>query len=64
MQQMGVAIIVNFRDERNEVAEEKSAVESLGLKYVSIPWSGADEPSSSQVVQFLDLVYGYQIKQT
>lgn len=56
LQQMGVAVIVNFRDEANEIATEKREVESLGMKYVSIPWNGSSEPSSAQVVQFLDLV--------
>jgi tyrosine-protein phosphatase SIW14 len=56
LQHMGVAIIVNFRDEPEELAAEQHEVESLGMKYVSIPWSGSNEPSSSQVVQFLDLI--------
>ena len=56
LQHMGVGIIVNFRDEHGEMASEKREVESLGMKYVGIPWSGADEPSDAQIVQFLDLV--------
>lgn len=53
---MGVGIIVNFRDERDELAFEKQQVESLGMKYVEIPWSGSNYPSDAQVLQFLDLV--------
>lgn len=56
LQAMGVAIIVNFRDEPKEVANERREVESLGIRYVSIPWSGVREPASGQVVEFLDLV--------
>jgi tyrosine-protein phosphatase SIW14 len=56
LQAMGVRIVVNFRDERGEMAAEKRQVESLGMKYVGIPWSGHDEPSSAQVVEFLDLI--------
>ncbi len=56
LQAMGVGIVVNFRDERGEMAAEKRQVESLGMKYVGIPWSGHDEPSSAQVVEFLDLI--------
>jgi protein tyrosine phosphatase (PTP) superfamily phosphohydrolase (DUF442 family) len=56
LQQMGVSIVVNFRDEPKEIATEKREVESLGIKYVSIPWSGSSDPSNAQVVQFLDLV--------
>jgi tyrosine-protein phosphatase SIW14 len=56
LQKMGVAIIVNFRDEPPEITAEQREVESLGIKYVSIPWSGRNEPSNAQVVQFLDLI--------
>jgi protein tyrosine/serine phosphatase len=56
LQAMGVGIVVNFRNEPGEVAQERRQVESLGIKYVSIPWTGWDEPSNAQVVQFLDLV--------
>jgi len=56
LQRMGVTMIVNFRDERDKQAEEKRQVESLGIKYVAIPWSGSDDPSSAQVAQFLNLV--------
>jgi protein tyrosine/serine phosphatase len=56
LQKMGVSIIVNFRNEADETAAEKREVESLGMKYVGIPWKGSDEPSSAQIVQFLNLV--------
>jgi protein tyrosine/serine phosphatase len=56
LQHMGVGIVVNFRNEAKETSTEKDAVESLGMKYVGIPWSGRDNPSDAQIVQFLDLV--------
>ena len=56
LQQMGITIIVNFRDEHNETAAEKREVEGLGMKYVGIPWKRTQTPSNAQVVQFLDLV--------
>lgn len=56
LQKMGVSIIVNFRNEPDELAAEKREVESLGMKYVAIPWRGSDEPSNANIVQFLDLV--------
>jgi tyrosine-protein phosphatase SIW14 len=56
LKQMGVAIVVNFRNESDEISAEQREVESLGIKYVTIPWSGSSEPSNAQVVQFLDLV--------
>jgi tyrosine-protein phosphatase SIW14 len=53
---IGVGIDVNLRENRGEVATEKRQVESLGIKYVEIPWSASHEPSSAQIVEFLDLV--------
>lgn len=53
---MGVGIIVNLRDDQTEMATEKREVESLGMKSVEIPWSASHEPSSTQIVEFLDLV--------
>jgi tyrosine-protein phosphatase SIW14 len=53
---MGVGIVVNFREGHKETAAEKNRVESLGMKYIGIPWSASRDPSSSQIVEFLDLV--------
>jgi tyrosine-protein phosphatase SIW14 len=56
LQQLGVGIVVDFRDEPEEIASEKRNVEALGVRYVSIPWKGSGNPSNPQVVEFLDLV--------
>jgi tyrosine-protein phosphatase SIW14 len=53
---MGVGMVVNFRDDKAETTAEQHEVESLGMKYVGIPWSANHEPSSAQIVEFLDLV--------
>jgi len=53
---LGVGMVVNFRDDRSEMAAERRQVESLGIKYIEIPWSASHKPSSSQIVEFLDLV--------
>jgi tyrosine-protein phosphatase SIW14 len=53
---MGVEMIVNFRDDRAEMETEKRQAESLGIKYVEIPWSANHEVPSRQIVRFLDLV--------
>jgi tyrosine-protein phosphatase SIW14 len=57
---MHVGIVVNFRDDRAEMTSEKREVESLGMKYIGIPWSANHEPSSAQLVEFLDLVRANQ----
>ncbi len=56
LQEMGVGLVINFRDEKSETTSEKLQVESLGMKYIGIPWNGWDEPSSTQVVEFLDSI--------
>ena len=53
---MGVEMVVNFRENRTETLREKREVESLGMKYTGIPWSANHEPSSAQIVEFLDLI--------
>jgi protein tyrosine phosphatase (PTP) superfamily phosphohydrolase (DUF442 family) len=54
LRQMGVTIDVNFRDGDN--GREKQEVESLGMKYVGIPWKASHGPSTDQVVEFLNMV--------
>lgn len=56
LRHIGVSIIVNFREEAGETRKEKQEVETLGMRYVGIPWSGRHAPTDSQVVEFLDLV--------
>jgi protein tyrosine phosphatase (PTP) superfamily phosphohydrolase (DUF442 family) len=53
---LGVAIVVNFRDESGETSHEKREVEALGMKYVGIPWNAIGDPTDAEVVKFLDLV--------
>jgi tyrosine-protein phosphatase SIW14 len=57
LQKMGIAIVVNLRDEPAETNREKPQVESLGMKYVGIPWNGEGQPTNAQLVQFLDLLH-------
>ena len=53
---MGVGMVVNFRDEANEIDAEKRQVEAMGMKYIGIPWNGSDDPSSTKILQFLEIV--------
>lgn len=53
---MGVGMVVNFREESGETAAEKREVESLGIKYVGIPWSATRRLPTPQVLEFLGLV--------
>lgn len=37
LKNIGVAIVVDFRDEKSEIASEKRAVEGTGMQFVSLP---------------------------
>ena len=56
LQKMGVDIVVNFRNEDDEIAKERQAVESRYMKYFSIPWSATDDPSTMQVREFFEIL--------
>lgn len=56
LRSMGVGMVVNFREESGETATEKREVESLGIKYVGIPWSATHKPPTPEVLEFLGLV--------
>ncbi|MEW6127455.1 MAG: hypothetical protein AB1757_10505 [Acidobacteriota bacterium] len=51
---LGINTVIDLRDD--PVSYEKSAAESLGLKYVNIPMSDSRYPSEAQIEQFLKLV--------
>ena len=56
LQRLGVQLVVNFREDEKEVAAERRAVEGLGMRYASIPWSARDDPDNRQVAEFLALL--------
>lgn len=53
---LGIDTVVRFNPEGQDMAVEKNQVESLGMKFVSLPWSGLGEPTHQQVVSFLALL--------
>lgn len=62
LKNIGVAVVVNFRNEKDEIASEKRQVESLGMQYVSLPWTGTGEPTHDEVLTFLNLMRNTQGK--
>lgn len=56
LKELGIDIIVNFRDEPQRIESERQSVERLGMRYVSIPWRGKDNPDDRQVAAFLYLL--------
>jgi len=56
LKKLGIAIVVNLRNQRDKIEAERREVEALGLRYASIPWSSWHRPSDKQVAEFLQLV--------
>jgi protein tyrosine phosphatase (PTP) superfamily phosphohydrolase (DUF442 family) len=56
LKQLGVDIVVNLREGHEGHKEEKAALESLGIRYVAIPWAGLDYPKNKDVATFLRLL--------
>ena len=56
LKEMGIEIVVNLRDDQDEVTEERGIVERLGMRFVSIPWKARRGPSDGQVAEFLELL--------
>ena len=56
LQQLGVEVVVDFRNEKDEIEAERQTVETSGMRFVSIPWRAMDQPNNKQVAQFLTLV--------
>ena len=56
LQKLGVNIVVDFRGEGGEVIAEKKSVESLGMKFVSLPWNGGSIPTRDEILTFFTLL--------
>jgi tyrosine-protein phosphatase SIW14 len=56
LQKLGMDIVVDFRGEGGEVSAEKKSVESLGMKFVSMPWNGGSIPTRDEILTFFTLL--------
>lgn len=56
LKKLGIEMMVNLRDERDKIENERRQVESLGMSYVSIPWKASGTPDHRKVAQFLALL--------
>jgi tyrosine-protein phosphatase SIW14 len=56
LQKLGMGIVVDLRGESGEVSAEQRSVESLGMKFVNLPWSGAGLPSRDELLTFFTLL--------
>lgn len=62
LKNIGVSVIVDFRDEKPEIAKEKASVEADGMQFISLPWSGRSIPTHDEVITFLNLMRDTQGK--
>ena len=53
---MGVQIVIDFREEKDQIERERRAIESRHIQFVSIPWSPWHDPTAEQVQQFFDVL--------
>lgn len=56
LKEMGIEIVVNLRDDKDEIAEERQIVEQKGMRFVSIPWNPWHEADDHQVAEFLEFL--------
>ncbi len=56
LQELGIEIVVTFRNDADDVEPERTRLEALGIRLVHIPWSGFQKPDNHQVAQFLELL--------
>jgi protein tyrosine/serine phosphatase len=55
LKDLGVDIVVSFREEKGENGHERRAVEALGMRFVSIPWNAFHIPTDFQVREFFEV---------
>jgi tyrosine-protein phosphatase SIW14 len=56
LQRMGISIVIDLNNRGNESRDERRAVESRGMRYVSIPTSSYSGPTLDQIAEFLSLL--------
>lgn len=56
LKNLGINIVLDFHNTGPEMEREKQTVESLGMRYVSMPASVISGPTDQQIAQFLRIV--------
>jgi len=56
LKKLGIEIVLDFRNEKDEIQTEQSHVESLGMRFVSLPWSSWHNPRREEVILFFSLL--------
>jgi protein tyrosine/serine phosphatase len=56
LRRLGVQTVVRLSLNEEAAEQERRLVESMGMGFVSLPWSTAHQPNAEQIVEFLSLV--------
>jgi protein tyrosine phosphatase (PTP) superfamily phosphohydrolase (DUF442 family) len=56
LREMGVQTVVRLSLGEEGSTAERAVVESLGMRFVNLPWSSVHDPNADQVVAFLTLL--------
>lgn len=56
---LGIDTVVRLSLNEEAAAEEQALVESLGMRFVGLPWSTVNVPTTEHVAEFLKLVKGH-----
>lgn len=56
LKQLGVGIVVSFRNSKSVVEGERRTVEALSIRFVNIPLYGSLAPENKKVAEFLELM--------
>lgn len=56
LKKLGIEIVVDFRTENGEIKNEQGHVESLGMRFVSLPWSSWHDPRRDEIISFFSLL--------
>jgi protein tyrosine phosphatase (PTP) superfamily phosphohydrolase (DUF442 family) len=52
LKKLGIDVVVDFRDNRQDIEVEKGRVAAQGMAFVSIPWNAVTNPSRDNVIAF------------
>jgi tyrosine-protein phosphatase SIW14 len=56
LKNLGIEVIVDFREEKSEIKDEQAHVEAAGMRFISIPWSPLNNPSRAQIISFFGVL--------
>ncbi len=52
LQKLGVAVVIDFRDEKSQIDRERRELQARHMTFVSIPWNAFHDPAPEQVREY------------